>query len=516
MIAEVVRTAATEFGEREFVRCEGVALSYASFYERCEAFARALVGSGVLPRQRVIIFLPNCLEALVAVAAAWRMGAIAVPVVPIYREHELRSILTDVSAAAVITSSESRGRDLSAEVDAILAGGTSAPARFVVGAPRSGWAPFGGDGHDAELPPIDRETDAEALWLYTSGTTSSPKGVRLAGSAVLAASQKYRDGLGICSTDVAITISPLTHITGLLAALLIPLTTGSRTVVMGRWEVDAGARLIARESVTWSIGAAVFLTDLVEYYEQHPELAWRLDCFISGGASTSPDLIRRADAVGVHAVRLYGMSEACGPVTMMSRSEPLERRATSDGRVASGMEVKVVDDDGRSLPTGSEGRILTRGDSLLIGYTDPALTSAQVRDGWFDTGDVGTVDDDGWMRITGRTKDIINRGGEKFSAADIEGAVERALAGAKVAVAPLPDHRLGEQVAAFVALSPTTPEFDPALAHDALLAGGLAKSKVPVVWFIVDELPMSATGKVQKNRLVAGALSGAYRKEELS
>jgi acyl-CoA synthetase (AMP-forming)/AMP-acid ligase II len=221
-----------------------------------------------------------------------------------------------------------------------------------------------------------------------------------------------------------------------------------------------------------------------------------------GGAAISPSLIARADAMGIRAFRSWGMTEA-PTVGLVGPDDSLELRAHTDGRASEGCEVQAVDDLRRPLPHGELGELRLRCPEQMLGYTDPVLDAEQVdADGWFYTGDMGQVDADGWITMTGRLKDVVNRGGEKFSSQDIEHAISSHPAVASVAVTGLPDPRLGECVAAFVVVRPGTSWPGQQALLDHLEAQKLARQKFPSVWRVVEELPMTMSGKVQKTRLV--------------
>jgi acyl-CoA synthetase (AMP-forming)/AMP-acid ligase II len=248
----------------------------------------------------------------------------------------------------------------------------------------------------------------------------------------------------------------------------------------------------------------VFLQGYVERYEANPAAhPHRLGTFMCGGSAIPPSLIERADAVGIRAFRSWGMTEA-PTVGVVAPGDSLELRARCDGRLSEGCEVEAVDERRRPLPPGELGELRLRCPEQMMGYTDAALDAEQVdADGWFYTGDVGRVDAAGWITMTGRLKDLVNRGGEKFSAQDIEHAISSHPAVGSVAVTGLPDERLGECVAAFVVLRPGAAWPGRQALLDHLEAQRLARQKFPTVWRVVEELPMTMSGKVQKNRLVA-------------
>ena len=503
-LGELMPRAAQRWPDEVFAVFEGEALTFAGMGAWVDATARDLRAAGVRAGDPVLVHLPNCFEVLVLQLAAWRLGAVSVPVVPIYRERELRTIVHELRPPVVVAVAALGDRHPADEFDRIIAECPDyAPARWNVGAPVSGWTRVRAR-PDVPVEPISSgETDPEgcALILYTSGTTAAPKGVRLSSSAIAAATAAWA-GIGIGATDVAFAVAPLAHIAGLVPGGLLPLTVGCRVVITPRWDPDEAMRLIDEHGATVSCGATVFLADLVDRYEAAGPEVHRLSYFASGGAPTPPDLVRRADKVGMRAARAFGMTETAGVITLASADEPLELRAIYDGRLLPGVEVRVVDDSGNDLPPETVGSLRIRAPQLLLGYIDDQLTEAQLQDGWFDPGDLGSVTADGWLTITGRTKDIINRGGEKFSARDIEEAVLTHPAVARVAVAAVPDERFGEAVGAWVvvAAGQSWPGGKAVAAH--LVDLGLAKAKIPIAWNVIDEIPVTVTGKVRKHELV--------------
>ncbi|SNR92705.1 acyl-CoA synthetase [Haloechinothrix alba] len=508
---DLTAAAAQRWGQREFARIGDESLSFSDLRQWSDAIAADLVARGVGPGERVMMLLVNRLEVLAVSAAAWRIGAIAVPVVAIYRAHEIGQIVADARPAAIVTSASLGSRRLAGELDSCLADAGVVPdARYLVDKDEAiaGWTLLPAPTAEPDRAVTLSEPSApgeECLRLYTSGSTSAPKGVRLDSNAVIFGGRQFHDRLSIDDSDVGLALAPVAHIAGLLASLLVPLTCGASVVVLPKWDVQKAVALIHEHRITWSLGAAVFLKDMVEEYERRrSEGLHVLTHFISGGANTSPDLIERADALGMWAARAYGMTEAAGVIAIAPRGSSLERRASWDGKLADNTEARIIDATGDALPFETEGTITVRGTQLLIGYTDPDINTASFEaDGWFDTGDLGMVSADGWVRITGRTKDIINRGGEKFSSVDIEHVLHRHPDIATAAVLAVPNERLGESVCAFIvprteAESPTSEKLT-----EFLLDEQLAKAKVPTEWHIVEEIPTTASGKVQKHLLRA-------------
>lgn len=508
-IGWMLTTSALRWPDREIICFEGERYSYEDLRRWTIHVASHFVAKGLGPDSRIFIQLGNCMELIVAQLACWRIGAVCVPVIPIYRAHEVSHILKDACPDAVITAASAGAREPFREVDALLAELELDPIRLVVGSeePAAGWEKMAGrpsvdDAFDEDMLPPPAAADSCILILYTSGTTSAPKGVKLTSRALLSNLDSWRQTVGLSENDVFASGSPLAHIAALGSALLMPMRIGARTALMGSWNPDRAIEIIANEQVTYMSGANVFIHDLVQRYSAGASPHYRLRNFYSGGSPTPPELVEKADALGIKVVRCYGMTETAGTTTSAWRDAPLERRANFDGKVEFGTEMEAVDDDHNPLAPGEIGHIRIRSPKLMIGYTDEAITATQMdADGWFYPGDLGLVDEDGWFRMTGRTKDIINRGGEKFSAVDIERALLTYPSIEQAAVTAIPDDRFGEAVAAFVTIRTghhwEGPE--PVLAH--LENVKLAKAKFPVAWRVVSALPTSVTGKVVKQKL---------------
>jgi acyl-CoA synthetase len=295
--------------------------------------------------------------------------------------------------------------------------------------------------------------------------------------------------------------APLQHITGVLNAMTVPLLVGASAVLAERWEPDVAVADIMRHRVTYSAGATVFLQELTEA-ARAAGVHLPLRNFACGGAAVPRAVMERSEEQGIPASRVYGMTEL-PTVTVMNRDYPFDLRAETDGAIAPGVEVRAVGTDGESMATGCAGELLVRGPEQMLGYLDPAANWAALDEaGWLSTGDVGIVDRAGFVTITGRLKDVINRGGEKFSARDIEDLLIAHPAVRDAAVVPGPDARFGEVPVAFVVFD----QAGRASADDLsrhLHTGGLARQKNPVAWHFVDSLPMTPSGKVKKFELVA-------------
>ena len=505
-IGDLLGAQAARTPDRELFSFEGQRVTYGEFNAWVTTVAADMVSRGVRRGDRIMVQLPNCLEALVLQVAAFRIGAVNMPVIPIYREHEVRQIIADSRPSVVAVCAELGTRRPSGEVDGLLAElGHEPTLRYLVGGQRAGWraVPGPGGAPPAVLPePLD--ADEPALLLYTSGTTSAPKGALLTSHALLAHLRNFQTALDVDENTVILAATPLSHLGGFIAGVIFPAFLGARSVIMPAWRPDEAVGVIERERASLAMGATVFLQDLVQRYEAGAAPEHRLNLYACAGATLPPSLVVRAEAVGVRAMRCYGMTETAGVCAAAPADSPLHRRSEWDGRILPGMEIEAVEPDRKPLPAGIQGELRIRGPQLLTGYTDLDVTRAQIDDdGWFYPGDQGVVDAEGWVRMTGRLKDIINRGGEKFSTLDIEAAVGSHPDVAAVAVTAVPDARLGEAVGAWLVLNPgaawTGPEH--IIAH--LDAARLAKQKIPTHWHVVSGLPRTASGKIQKHALAA-------------
>ena len=412
------------------------------------------------------------------------------------------------SDLVVAVAAELGDRQPAGEIDGLLAGLGQVPAvRYLMGGQRAGWhaVPAAGPPSFLELPE-PREAGEPTLLLYTSGTTSAPKGVLLSSQALLAHLRNFQQALGAHEQTVILNATSVSHLGGFMSGVIFPVFLGARSVIMPAWQPDEAVALVERERVSLAMGATVYLEDLVQRYEAGASPAHRLNLYACAGATIPPALIVRAEVVGVHAMRCYGMTETGGICAAAPLGAPLQRRSQWDGQILPGMEIEAVDAEHRTLPAGEEGELRIRGPQLLSRYTDPAVTRKQLDDqGWFYPGDRGVVDWERWVRMTGRLKDIINRGGEKLSTLDIEAAIGSHQDVASVAVAPVPDTRLGEAVGAWLELKPGVAWAGPASIIAHLEAAKLARQKIPVEWHVVPALPRTASGKIQKHALMARA-----------
>ena len=474
-----------------------------------EKVAAAFQARGIGPGDVVAVQLPGSYEGAVIQTAVGMCGAVLLPVVMIYGAREMEFVLRRSGAAAVVVPREHRGRQHAAAVLGGLSGLRALKFAVMVG----GGEPSHGAIRYADLlrspgGPYRKpspDPDDRAVLMYTSGTTADPKGVQHSHRTLLAeATSRVYTHVGPRARNLG--LFPPGHVAGLLNLLRI-LLLGTPTVIMQSWDAALAASLIDRHAVTSSGGAPVQLSGLLDQQAKGTATLATLREFLTGAAPVPPSLIRRADAAGITAYRSYGSSEH-PTVTTGTIADSLDRRAGTDGRLIAGNEIRVVDPDGRDVPAGRDGEILTRGPELFTGYTEAALNAAAFLPGrWFRTGDVGRLDADGYLTVTDRLKDIIIRGGENISSKEVEDLLITHPAVADVAVIPAPDPVMGERVCAVVVTRPGFSfDVDEARAHFA--AAGAARQKTPEAIVLMDELPRTPSGKVRKDVLRAVTAAG--------
>jgi len=486
---------------------EGRTLSYEQLWRWVTDVSCYLVKAGLKPGDRLLWQLPNSLECVVLQLACWRSGICSVGVVPIYRQHELRQIIAEMQPVAIAAENALGSRRPVEEHDELLAELNISPLlKLVVGGSSPGWSNFPREpGADRTITDKDLPRPAEpgdcCLIYFTSGTSSAPKGVMHSSRALLATAHAWRDYFEFSSADCSVLGTPYARLATVLAAVIVPALCGARAVLMRQWSPEIAVQVCEAERGTFACGAPIFLEDFVSRYEQGESGSHRLTKYMVGGAPISPELVRRAQAVGVTAWRVYGMTELPFGTTNLPWAS-LEERAVREGSPAEGTEVEIVDEELRPLPPRRLGQIRLRSAYQMIGYTDPQQHAASIdADGWFYTGDIGELSEDGVLSMRGRIKDLINRGGEKFSALDIEQLLLRHSAIAEAAVVGVPDDRFGQAVLAVVALKDGKKWPGDAAMVEHLVTQSIDPRKVPAHWQTLPKLPRTLSGKVQKYEL---------------
>jgi cyclohexanecarboxylate-CoA ligase len=513
--ALVVEQAARR-GEQTFVFDSTTSLTYAGFRDKALRLAVGLRRQGVRRGDRVAVQLPNWTEFPLLAAALSRIGAILVPIMPIYREDEVGYVLRHSGAVAAVTCHEFRGFGHRAMFQELR---SAAPDLRTVYLARP---PEGVDTAetpsldsllvDGDLAALEEEADPDSspddgfLIVYTSGTTSRPKGCFHTFNTVRASSNAIIQSLGYTEQDVQFGPSPVSHSTGLVTSVVMPLIAGAKSHLMEAWDPEEGLRRIEQHGCTAAVTATPFLQMLMAAYDPAKHDASSLRLWVCAGSPIPGAVVERSRELfsGCRTLSLYGRSENF-LTTMCKVEDPPERAVTSDGSALAGAEVQIVDEEGLEVPRGEEGDIAYRGPSHMIEYfNDDEQTAALFTpEGFSRSGDLGRMDEDGYVRVTGRLKDIIIRGGMNISAREIEDHLARHPAIANVAVVGMPDERLGEKVCAYVV--PAEPHTAPTLTAITtyLREQKLATQKLPEHLEIISAMPMTATGKVQKHILRA-------------
>lgn len=475
-------------------------LTYADVLKATERIVSILREYRISAGDIVAVQLPNWRQFPLIEYALAAIGAACIPLSPIYRGRELQAIFSVARPKALIGAREFRKFDY-APLYREIAGLFEIERSFLVGAAgNDGFLDF--DKLWAEAPPATDITPVDASSLseiaFTSGTTGEPKGAMHSHNTNLCplASVARRSGLG--SDEVILMASTFGHQTGFCYGGQLPILLGGTLVLMDRWEGQRALELINREGVTWMMGATPFLQDLVTAAEKRQQSSISLRNFLCSGAPIPGPLLKQAyERLGCRITTGWGMTEV-GCVTLTSPGDSVELIMSSDGRCLDGMEVKVVDAAGAAI-VDQEGDILCRGPSLLAGYfARPELTKASYRDdGWFVTGDRGVLYPNNYLRLTGRSQDIIIRGGENIPVVEIENVIYRHPKVEMVALVAMPDPRLQERVCAFLVLKDGQ-EMNLQELCSFLAIEQVARPFHPERVEIRDRLPMTPSGKIQK------------------
>src|SRR5262245_11066509 len=484
-------------------------LTWEELARTVERAAHGLQAAGLGRGSVISCQLPNWNEWLVLALAAVRLGAVLNPIPPTYRARELQFILSTLNAEAFVIPARFRSFDYVEMVtglrgqtpalrEVFVARGTAGPQmRPFTWLTDSAW-----EAREGRRPLAGTEPNQVAEVIFTSGTTGEPKGVMHTSNTTLSIIYPLIDRLCFGDGDVALMSSTFGHQTGYLYGYCLTLLLGGTGVWLDVWSADEAARLIAAERVTYTMGATPFLQDLTYTTALARCDLSSLRLFISAGAAIPRKLVQDArQRLRCVISAGWGMSEN-GLVSCNGLDDAEEKIFGTDGRPLAGMELSVVDDQRQPVPAGTEGDLLVRGHSQFVGYWKrPEFTrEAHTSDGWFKTGDRATLDPDGYVSITGRTKDLIIRGGENVSVAEVENLLFAHPKIQSVAVVAMPDPRLVERACAFVIAKPgQTLTLEDVVAY--LDDHRLARHKFPERLELVSEFPMTPSGKIQKYRL---------------
>jgi acyl-CoA synthetase (AMP-forming)/AMP-acid ligase II len=464
--------------------------------------AAGMCARGIGEGDVVAFQLPNWLEAAATFYATAYLGAVVVPIVHFYGPKEVGYILRKTRVKALVTADRFGHQDFLANLDGLLPDLPDLEWVAVVG-DRDGrdhlaFDELTTDGTIENVAQVDPRSPA--LVAYTSGTTSNPKGVVHSHRTINAEIKQLGGMQDNRGGPANITGAPVGHGIGMLAALLIPVFRRAEIQLIDVWDPAKVLQAMLDDNLSAGQGSTYFLTSLLDHPDFDLERHGPLMPFVGLGGSAVPQAVgERCATLGIEIARSYGSTEHPS-ITGSYPDASHDKRISTDGQPLPGVEIRLVDDDGNDVALGEPGEIWSKGPDQFVGYTDAAETAAAFSaDGWFMTGDVGVLDADGCLMITDRKKDIIIRGGENVSAAEVEEVLLHMPGVAEVAVVAAPDVRLGEVGCAFFRMHPgaTAPTLTELRAF--LEPAGLAKQKWPEhVRTIESDFPRTPSGKVQK------------------
>jgi len=446
--------------------------------------AGGLRAAGVTRGDAVAWQLPNCTEAFVLFRACWRLGAVAVPLHHLVGSAEVARMLEPIGPTITISAP---GLPLAARPGVRQAVDGDPAWEAMCNA-----SPF--------LSSPARGSDL-ALALFTSGSTGEPKVVLHTHRGLSYKAITMVAAHGLTSADAVLMPAPMSHISGLLSGVLIPAAAAMRVTLMERWDPGHAIELVQRERITFMIGPPTFFSTMVAAPNFNRQAVASMRLISCGSMTVSPDFVKAtAEAFDASVKRTYGSTEA-PTVTTSTSGDPPSRARETDGRAVGSVELRVVDPDtGRPVPTGHPGELVLRGPELFCGYADPAQTNAAMAKGWFRTGDLATLDAQGWLTIIGRRKELIIRGGENIVPAEVERVLEAHPAIDQAVVVGYADDRLGQRVAACVI---TNRPFGLEECRTWFETRGIARFKTPEMLVPVERLPLLSLGKPDRSAVEA-------------
>jgi acyl-CoA synthetase (AMP-forming)/AMP-acid ligase II len=508
--------AAATRGDAPAIHDGDVVVSWTELQRVARRAAAAYVAAGLAPGDRVAIWAPNVWEWIPAALGIHLAGGVLVPLNTRYKGVEAAYIVGRSQARVLVTMGEFLGTDYAGMLRGAVDVDAELPdLRAIVTLRTTGpdsWDAFLASGDGVDAAEIDARADAVTAddlsdILFTSGTTGNPKGVMETHGATLRAYQAWSDVVGLRAGDRYLIVNPFFHAFGYKAGWLAAMLTGATIHPQAVFDVDAVLERVGREQITMLPGPPTLFHTILDHPRRAEHDLSSLRLAVTGAAAIPVELIlRMRDELTFETIITgYGLTESCGIATMCRFDDDPETIATTSGRAIPDVEVLVVDDAGAEVPRGEPGEVVVRGYNVMRGYLDdPSETAATIDDdGWLHTGDIGVMDERGYIRITDRTKDMFIVGGFNAYPAEIENLLLRNPAIAQAAVIGVPDERMGEVGMAFVVLRPdasTTAAEIRAWSRDVM-----ANFKVPRAVEIVDALPLNASGKVLKTELRARA-----------
>ncbi|WP_368680098.1 AMP-binding protein (plasmid) [Rhodococcus opacus] len=490
-------------------------ITFRQLRDRALSLAVGLRRHGITVGDRVSVQVPNWIEFAIIAVALSRLGAVLVPIMPIYRRDDVEYILGNAGVRLAITPQSFKKFDYagmyteilgavdSLEDVVVVRGNGDLPNRAV--SFESLFAEIGPEEAIAELGP-GVGPDEPFVIVYSSGTTSRPKGCIHTFNTFACGSRLLAKGFAYTPDDVQFGPSPITHTTGLVTSIVLPLMHGAASHLIEVWEPVRGMAQIKERGCTVAVSATTFLQMVMDAYDPAVHDISSMRLWVAAGAPIPASFVTKAAELfpSLQVLSLYGRSENVTTTMCTVHDEP-ERSLTSDGRPLPMQSVKVVDELGDEVPRGEEGDIAYKGAMHMLGYLHNPEETAKLftPDGYSLSGDLGRMDEDGYVRVTGRTKDIVIRGGMNISVRQVEDLLAAHPAVRGVAAVAMPDERLGETVCLYLVAAPGYGDITLEKIKTYLLEQGVAIQKVPERLEIVEALPTTATGKIQKNVLRA-------------
>ncbi|WP_225381352.1 medium-chain fatty-acid--CoA ligase [Escherichia coli] len=481
----------------------GASYTYSALDHAASCLANWMLAKGIESGDRIAFQLPGWCEFTVIYLACLKIGAVSVPLLPSWREAELVWVLNKCQAKMFFAPTLFKQ---TRPVDLILPLQNQLPQlQQIVGVDKL--APANSSLSLSQIiadntsltTAITTHGDELAAVLFTSGTEGLPKGVMLTHNNILASERAYCARLNLTWQDVFMMPAPLGHATGFLHGVTAPFLIGARSVLLDIFTPDACLALLEQQRCTCMLGATPFVYDLLNVLEKQPADLSALRFFLCGGTTIPKKVARECQQRGIKLLSVYGSTES-SPHAVVNLDDPLSRFMHTDGYAAAGVEIKVVDDARKTLPPGCEGEEASRGPNVFMGYFDePELTARALdEEGWYYSGDLCRMDEAGYIKITGRKKDIIVRGGENISSREVEDILLQHPKIHDACVVAMPDERLGERSCAYVVLK--APHHSLSLEEVVAFFSRkrVAKYKYPEHIVVIEKLPRTASGKIQK------------------
>ncbi|EFF1517586.1 medium-chain fatty-acid--CoA ligase [Escherichia coli] len=481
----------------------GASYTYSALDHAASCLANWMLAKGIESGDRIAFQLPGWCEFTVIYLACLKIGAVSVPLLPSWREAELVWVLNKCQAKMFFAPTLFKQ---TRPVDLILPLQNQLPQlQQIVGVDKL--APATSSLSLSQIiadntpltTAITTHGDELAAVLFTSGTEGLPKGVMLTHNNILASERAYCARLNLTWQDVFMMPAPLGHATGFLHGVTAPFLIGARSVLLDIFTPDACLALLEQQRCTCMLGATPFVYDLLNVLEKQPADLPALRFFLCGGTTIPKKVARECQQLGIKLLSVYGSTES-SPHAVVNLDDPLSRFMHTDGYAAAGVEIKVVDDARKTLPPGCEGEEASRGPNVFMGYFDePELTARALdEEGWYYSGDLCRMDEAGYIKITGRKKDIIVRGGENISSREVEDILLQHPKIHDACVVAMPDERLGERSCAYVVLK--APHHSLSLEEVVAFFSRkrVAKYKYPEHIVVIEKLPRTASGKIQK------------------